>query len=143
VFNTLDEWPILYTPYHQVPLLQDQMVSVTPMSLGEFAMVKGECSTMSPTCTILPTAATICQSLVYADWLIVAMLSSYHGNLPYGPYSLCTKPTRPAYTVLTCSRLCSKAIGIYGCCDVIIQVFDGQASLASLCRPCPNDFLVV
>ncbi len=74
---------------------------------------KRECSTMSPTCTILPTAATIC--LAYADWLIVAMLPSYHGSLPYSPYNMCTKPTRPAYTVLTCSWLCSMAIGIQVC----------------------------
>ncbi len=125
VINTLDEWPLLYTPYHPVPLLQNRMVPGTPTLLREFSMAKGECCSMSPTtctvlpttCTTQPTATTICrQSLVHANWLIVTMLPSYHSSIPYSPfYHACTKPTGSAYTVLACSQLCSKAISIEIC----------------------------
>jgi len=121
VINTLDEWPLQYILYHPVPLLQNRMVSGIPTLLGEFATAKGECSTMPPTtCTIpLPTAATVHQSLLHAEcWLIVATLPSYHGSIPYGPfYHACTKPTGSAYTVLDCSRLRDKTIGINERCQ--------------------------
>jgi len=150
VINTLDEWPLQYTLYHPVPLLQNRMVSGIPTLLGEFATAKGECSTMPPTtCTIpLPTAATVHQSLLHAEcWLIVATLPSYHGSIPYGPfYHACTKPTGSAYMVLDCSRLRDKTIGINECCQCHHSIFGWQyrvTSSASSCRPCTNEFLMV
>jgi len=101
-------------------------------------MGQGECSSMSPsTCTVLPTASTVCQSLVHADWLIVAMLPSYHGSIPYGPfYHTCTKPTGSAYMVLACSRLRGKTIGInepYQCHHSRFGWPDGLTSLVHHC----------
>jgi len=105
---------------------------------------------MSPAtaCNVLPTSCTIpTAATVHADWLIVATLPSYHGSIPYGlVYHACTKPTGSAYTVLACSRLRGKAIGIQVCFRCHHSRFewpDRLTSLAPSCRPCPNDFLMV
>jgi len=74
------------------------------------------CPTYDPTLLFI----TVCQLLhiVHADWLIVATVPSYHGSIPYGLfYHACTKPTGPTYTVLACSQLCSKTIGINERCQ--------------------------
>jgi len=48
MINTLDEWPHVYCQYHPIPLAQQQMVSETPTTLGEYPMEEGESPRMSP-----------------------------------------------------------------------------------------------
>jgi len=154
VINTLDEWPHVYCQYRPVPTVQDRMVSETSSQLREVPTAIGECLLQPPTAKpgIRPVLGLILHSGLRPDqpgirpvlslvlhsglkpWLIVGL------DLP------CTRPTAFAYTVLACSRLRGKAIGIKGRCQCHHSRF-GQpyrvTSLASPCRPRPNDFLMV